>query len=435
MKKNIFKLFLLSVFAFCCFAIPKQEIKVSASTNDNFIIQAYGDSISYGETLENTSDAYPSVFAKYYIQKFNAEFYANGVSGYTSSNLLEQLQPYKDRTASDIDRFDDTDLVLVCIGANNVLGSATDNISSYITGSLTEQEFREILQANVDQFKLDYPEILSTFENKQIITMTIYNPYKYSTLKDIQIDSSVNSTTASFLKSVINNYDAKFQEMLDISMEYLNIINNEIRSYESEDIYVVDIWNLFSSFNKTQYQDYINSNPSSITLTNADVSELLKGNLNNIMPKVQTSCDPHPTKAGHNIIAEKHLESFNIFKLNKTADSENNDNSILKLTTILNENYTYKYYKIENNKKTLLEETTETSISIKNSEIENATELFVEVYSGDELIETSNSLYFSKATQNKTNTVIIICVVAGISIIAIVVPICFVAIKKKKFKF
>lgn len=393
MKKFLLSILVLTLSISSCLFIPKTNNNVKASSADRFIIQAYGDSISYGEKLEDKNDAYPNVFAQYYVEKYDAEFYANGVSGDTTTDLLELLQPYKDKTASETDMttFEETDIVVLCIGANNVLGPAITSISSYVSGGMSEEEFRNLLQENVDKFKLEYPEILDIFENKKIIAMTVYNPYKFSSLKDIQIDSSINSGTATLLKSLINNYDVKFQEMLNISMEYLNLINDEIKTYSSSDFYVVDIWNLFSTFNKTQYQDYINSNPSDVIITNSDVSNIFSGNTSSLMHKLYTGCDPHPTKAGHALIAQKHLEKFKLLNLDIEIETQDN-NSIISIDTILSGDYTFKFYKMENNKKILLQETNQKSITVQNTEIENASDIFVEVYANNTLLETSDNL-------------------------------------------
>lgn len=434
-KNNILGFLILSIFAFGCFFIPKQQIKVYANSTNKFIIQSYGDSISYGEALQNLNDAYPNVFANNYVEKFNAEFYANGVSGYTTDDLLDLLQPYKNRTATDIEIFDDTDVVLLCIGANNVLGPALTNLTDYITDNMSETEYRNILQLNVNNFIADYPEILKIFQGKKIITMTIYNPYKYSTLKDVNIDPSLGSYS-NIATGMLNNYDVKFQKMIDISMEYLTIINNQIRSYANENIFVVDIWNLFSSFNKSQYLNYINTNPSNVTISYSDVTSLLQGDFNNILTKLYTHCDPHPTKSGHNVIAQEHLKNFKIFNLTKT-NSPRVDNSILSVNSFLNSNYTYKFYKIENNTKILLKETNENSITIANSKIENASELFVEVYKNSQLLDTSTSISINQTEKQSVDArFIVIFVTITLVLMCVIIPISvLVYTKKSKRRF
>ena len=172
MKKLLFVL-LSFVAALSVVMFKPTTDAVFAASGEEFIIRAYGDSISYGEALQNVNDAYPSVFSKKYVDNLGAEFLAKGVSGDTTSDLLEDLQPYINETAADQQSFEDTDIITLCIGANNILGHATSNLAGFLTGAVTEAQYQALMDAGVAQFKQDYPLILDAFEGKQVIVMTV----------------------------------------------------------------------------------------------------------------------------------------------------------------------------------------------------------------------------------------------------------------------
>ena len=430
------KIFIVSLSLFgillSSFLLPNGKILASAtSNNEKFIIQAYGDSISYGEGLQDLNDAYPNVFAKHYVDNLNAEFYANGISGSTTMSLLERLEPYQNGTASDMDKFNETDLVILCIGANNVLIPAIESIPNYMAGSMTAEDLRSILAARVEQFKIDYPQILETFANKKVLVMTVYNPYKHTTLKDMQIDDSVGNDKA-LVQWFINAYNNKFKEMLDISMEYLQIINNEIIKSANKDVQVIDVWTQFSTFSKTEYLTYINADISKVSITSTDVTSLKQGNIAPIMTKIYNNCDPHPTKEGHTVIAQKHLNEFKIFQIEKTKSS--NNKSLLSVKSILNENYTFKYFKKVGNNKILLAESNENSYEIDNNKIDDAEQIFAEVYLNNTLVSTTNVLKFNQ-NNNKTDINWTAYVIGGTLVtIGAICTTVFIIIKQKRRK-
>lgn len=433
MKK--FKILSVLLLGLLCSTIllPKQTIYTSAnSTEDKLIIQSYGDSISYGEILTDLNDAYPNVFAKHYVDTFGAEFYANGISGSTSMSLLEKLQPYKDRTAPDIATFDDTDIVVLCIGANNILIPSVGSIPDYLSGALSKQEYHNLLNGRVEQFKEDYPQILEIFNNKKIIVMTVYNPYKHTTLKDMTIDPSVGDYT-NLTKMLINNYDSKLQEMLDISMDYLQIINAEIKKSQNENVFVMDIWNLFSKFSKAEYLNYINANISNAVITIDDVENLMQGNPDSVLNKIYENCDPHPSRQGHKVIAGYHLENYKCFRLSNTSNATYENKIDLSITADINGNYTYKYYKNTSNGKQLILETSENIITIDKEELENANDIYAEIYSNENLVATSNIIHFEKPEEETNNNLLWLYITLGVvGTIGITTTITIITLKRHK---
>lgn len=428
------------IFAFLAFiltliVIPTHAITANATNENNLIIRAYGDSISYGETLANLNDAYPAVFSEKYVNSFNAEFIAKGVSGDTSSDLLEDLEPYKNNTATDMQNFIDTDIITLCIGANNILGSSLSNLTSFLTGSISEAQMQALLDAGVNQFKEDYPQILEIFENKQIVVMTIYNPYKYLSLTDIQIDSSVSADNAALINSLILSYETKLQKLITMSINSLQIINDEIRASESNNICVVDIYNLFNTFTENEYLSYINADISKVTITNSDIEQLLNFNISGVMSKISNSCDPHPTKEGHAKIAEKHNSDFKGFNIS-TSSLENVNkaqNITLTIDSVFNYEFVYKIFKEKDSNIELLATTSANTIEIAAEELEGKNKLFIEVYKDNTLFETTNKIttnvVFKTEPTSNYLPLIIGCSVAGIAIVAIAI---FVIKKKKR---
>lgn len=429
MKKFI--LFSISLLTLICsfIILPNKKLSVKASSvNNSFIIQAYGDSISYGETLSNRSDAYPNIFAKPYVDTFNAKFYANGESGSTTADLLQYLQPYKNRTASDINKFDDTDIVVLCIGANNVLIPAINNIGNYISGNMTNTEFNALLDEKVNQFKRDYPQILDTFKNKKVIVMTVYNPYKYTSLNDISIDPSLSSSETT-IRYTLSSFNTKLQEMLNTSMEHLQQINDEIRKSANENITVVDVWDLFSKFSKTQYLQYINADISKVTIDMSDIFPLLNGNISSILNKITNNCDPHPTKEGHMVIAQHHFENYKNFKL-KAADKKNDNNTLsISISSNLPGTFVYKYYKQSTSGKTLLAETTNSTFNISKQKLTENCTIYAEIYYNGELIEITDFIDYT-LTQNDSENIWLYVAIIALGILLSTVPFIISVINK-----
>lgn len=291
--------FLLSFFV----GLPLSTAKAEG---EGIKIRAYGDSISAGATLDGYDaymledgadgktpiciNSYPEVFSRKYLSAYGGQVLGRGVSGNTSSDLVEILLPYINGTAEDLADFKETDIFTLCIGANNVLGNAISSLQNFLMGTITEEEYQALLDAGVAQFTQDYPTILSAFAGKRTVVMTVYNPYKYLTLADVQI-SLGNVQMEAMVRNALNGYQPKLDRMLELSMTALQEINDIIRESAGREVYVADIWELFETFTKTQYLEYINSDISQLTLSSFDVTTLFS--------QVATACDPHPTAEGH----------------------------------------------------------------------------------------------------------------------------------------
>lgn len=382
----------LIVFGLGAIFTANPGLIASAEVAESFIIRGYGDSISAGYGLADTNDSYPAVFAESYTTALDGEYQAKGVSGDTTSDLLADLTPYINGTADDMDEFNNTDIVTLCIGANNVLGPAMANLGSYMSGTLSDADYRLLLEAGVAQFKADFPQIIDAFEGKKVLVMTVYNPYKYTSLYDMKLDASL-SAMGSYVNTILASYETQFQAMLSTTMEYLTQINSEIKSYASADVTVIDIWTLFDGFTEDQYLEYINADLSQVTVTSSDLSG------DALMTKISAACDPHPTAEGHAVIAQEHSDNFKYFELSVNKDFSELKNATDKVTftvsTIETATYNYKLYKKNDAGKTLLGQGSSKTFEIEAQSISGTGTIYVEIYENSTLVATSNSLSYN----------------------------------------
>lgn len=401
MKRSILSLIVVLFLGLGLFLGTGSSFVASASGQEEFIIRAYGDSIAAGYGLEGYTDyenqtsditlgSYPEIFSRQYMSTFGGEVLGKGVSGDTSVELLEDLTPYIEGTAEDMDSFNETDIITLCIGANNVLGPALANLENYIMGTIAPEQFDALLAAGVNQFKSDYPQILSAFEGKKVVVMTVYNPYKYTSVNDVSISENLPGSE-SLIRPILAQLDSSFQEMLSSSMTALQEINDVIRASASNDVYVVDIWNLFETFTETQYSQYINCDITKVVVESFDTAS--------IMDQFSLYCDPHPTADGHAVIAEEHLNTFKYFEINSQNDfaslKDKTDKITLSLTTFEKGSYSYKWYKTISGSSTLLATTTTKSATISADDIAGEGAIYVEAYQNEQLIYTTQSIDYS----------------------------------------
>lgn len=321
-------LFAFAVFAFGVFGSFGLHTLSTSANQSQYSFRAYGDSISAGFGLKDydnyvnqggiTTGSYPQVFANKYIEENGGQIQGYGASGDTSQDLASDLLKYLDKTAIDYQDFYNTNYFTLCIGANNILGPAMNNI-----GGSADEEFEKILQDGVNQFEIDYKNTillcLTQNKNSKVFVMTIYNPYKHASAESIKVNTGSTFSDA-IIKSVISSID----DILDISIEYLEKINKIIRESANDQVVVVDIYKKFETFSKKQYLEYINADLSKIEITSTS-------DLDNAQQLFADYVDPHPTAAGHNVIANEHIAKMpktetqtqpNLDKNKKLTESE-----------------------------------------------------------------------------------------------------------------
>ena len=278
----------------------------------NIRIVAFGDSISAGYAPQN-SEMY-SYYNNYAIgrtainEKCFSYVLANSFKSETVSVKAVSYAESGDKTSDLINKLNDkrnypdllddmsrADIITVCIGANNVLGPTLNNIPALMAGTMTLEEFDDILKAGYEQFKFDYVNSIIpvlTRSNAQIYVMTVYDPYRYASFEDITVRGSYDFD--------ITELEAEFFEIKDLAINYLNSINSFIKSQRYNNVFVVDVNASFESLTKAQYSQYLNIDTSKITLTinsQADIFALQTTLLGSIY------FDPHPTILGQEYIA------------------------------------------------------------------------------------------------------------------------------------
>lgn len=361
MKKFIALLFgFITLFSFGITKILPNSF-CYASEDSPLIIRAYGDSISAGDTLPDNEnytngthkiceDCFSDVFAKELIAKFGGEVKSYAHSGDKTGDLVTILN------GQDNEELKKVDIFTLCIGANNVLGPALNKMSDYMVNGVNETEFREILKQGLDNFENDYKNTilpkLTQNENAKVVVMTIYNPYLHLNLDEAQVDSS--------LSALVDMAKSNFTQMLSITMEYLEQINQTIRQSAVQDkIFVADVRSKFDTFSSAEYKQYINADASNIVLSSfADLA--------NIQSIMATACDPHPTVDGQEQIANVFLDVFNYAEFSWTdsfSNIEDGEKEISISFKLFKDNVLVKAYKIVNGEKN--------DVEIKN--IENGT--------------------------------------------------------------
>ena len=292
-----------------------------------FNVVGLGDSISAGYAVTG-SDMYNSYMA--YVNgetKINQMCFTNLIaSAYADTKENVSVTSYAksgDKSSDLVAKFNDgnnypnlgtdvnnADIITLCIGANNVLGTllnggTSSSLVSYIMGITTLEAIDTKLQAGLQQFKTDYTNSIMprlTQSNAKVYVMTIYDPFKYFDISEIRYNSSDTMTN-----NIANLIITKFPDIKSLAINYLNEVNNYIRNNSNyENVVVVDVNATFEAIDSaTTYSKYINADSSKIDLGTVTYSSI--GSIaNNIY------LDPHPTSLGQKFIANIYLQAMDL---------------------------------------------------------------------------------------------------------------------------
>ena len=174
------KLFIVFFLLLTIFSSLLSITAYAEVNNETKTIVAFGDSITYGYTVDGNSYAKMYCDEKEYTLKNYAQV------GMTSAQLLELLE-------TDLD-YSDAAEILLWIGANDLLQTVTDYASKkgidynnityedvmLIKSIVSSSEFRTVMQSAVDSFAVNLENILSKIKQKssdKILVFTQYNPY------------------------------------------------------------------------------------------------------------------------------------------------------------------------------------------------------------------------------------------------------------------
>ncbi len=286
-----------------------EAVSVFANTKyygrDSVKYVALGDSIARGYGLKDpVGRSYPALIANAFRKSLpdtEVDFTNYAVDGMTTQGLIELL-------ATNADKVDGADIITVCIGANNLLGTFLSIVEEYypdivpargegdspsedksgdisgetvdsaalidairaIEARVESEEFSAAMQAGIEKLNKDLPQILHTLKSRapdaEIYITTVYSPYHGINLSMPYIDVSL--------------------DMSALSDKWVSALNTEIRRIVAEQgCILVDPYGHFEE----------------------------KGGLVNaggtLMP-FNYSFDPHPNLGGHAALANLHIKAI-----------------------------------------------------------------------------------------------------------------------------
>ena len=269
--------------------LKEETIETEYNDQDALVVYVLGDSIAYGETITRKEDVFGFIFT----QMINGKIINKAHSGDNSNNLYKKIL--------ELDDLDSADIILISIGANDILISLIYNFSLIFNdllvaysnkdnekiinlivsfqNSITETTYYSALTKSIDLLENKYNQIFDELNKKndhaEIYIETIYNPYV-----GFHYENGENTI----------NIDELSNELVSRINE---IIKKVVKSRQDngDKIWVVDVYEAF----KNEEDDCVNANFSFVA------SEF--------------RFDPHPNKFGHIVIAN---EYYKIYQENST---------------------------------------------------------------------------------------------------------------------
>lgn len=320
LSKNIFSiLIVLSMFFTMILATG-----CANHQEEPYTVVAFGDSISAGYAPAGTSMF--EDYQKYASKKvdISASCYTNLIAGQISASLKAEsdidiknvkAKSYAesgDKTSDLIAKINNktkypklendvknANLITLCIGANNLLAPISNKFSDYMTSSVTRDEIVALLNEGYESFQRDYKNIIMPYFTKYsvpIFVMTIYNPFKYFDISEVQVSESLIEKYPK-----ISDFIDDVPKIIELAEEYIEKINDYIRKQEYENVVVVDVYQSFNSLEASEFKTYINVDSSKLKINAITDIFLLQSNI---------YIDPHPTKAGQIYISQLFLNEI-----------------------------------------------------------------------------------------------------------------------------
>lgn len=396
-KLNIFLIFVLALFSISAFYFNTLTVSAAENFGESINVVILGDSIAagyapaqgdliseYTNYLNGVTDytvgSYGDVFAERYEGKFtNINLVSHAVSGDKTQDLLDDLNNLAEVKLS----VQNADAIVLCIGANNVLAPALDNLVNYLTGQITLSACEAQFQAGLTQFTQDYPTILQklTLNGKaKVYPMTIFDPYKYADVNDI-------TSTDSMLNMMKPTIATKFAELKTLAISYLDQVNTIIKNTQSQIVNPVDVRSEFDKLSKAEYPTYINVDLGNIVVNNYNELMGLQSHLN---------FDPHPTKLGHQKIGEIYKNTLNdiYIKADKTLTGKLDSFNLTYVLIGNASNYTISAYSVATSTTKLCQVTSATT-TIDISSLNGEGYIYLVVEKQNDTIATSNQIAYN----------------------------------------
>lgn len=234
----------------------------------------FGDSIAYGYGLSDPmNQRFSALLAQTFGAKQEISEYNFGVNGDDSSDLVTLL------TESCPDDLGGADLVVLSIGANNLLGVTAPYLSQISEGKVDEllpvvssPEFNQALLDGIARLEKDIPTIVSEIRKSapdaEIVWMTVYNPFT-----GVKFETKVGEMPYVF-------------DLGTFTESYLLSLNAKITEKAGQLGYTVA--DVYTAFKES-------------TAKNVNVTVAEDGRV--------TDIDPHPNADGHALIAQTLFET------------------------------------------------------------------------------------------------------------------------------
>ena len=311
----------------------------------------YGERSQYGVN-GNTSTtivpgAYPDLIAKELTKIYGADK-VTAISFDRSGDKVSDLMTKLSHT-NVVNTIKRANLVTICIGANDVLGPAMNNLGDYLNNGNTEQLKAEINanfsalenDANDNSYKKLLDRLYNINPNAKYVFTTIYNPYKYLYVEPsagpdyhdgfigplmwtLDWLPAVKATLYDqYIKNLVNNVNGVSSLTEGFVTRLNNLIKNKVNSYGNPNFIVANTKAAFDAVpDRTvsaskHYNDIVNVEfTRGYTVNDVDWAQFWNGSdyedlvnkliYDVIMPDV----DPHPERDGHELMKLSFLDAL-----------------------------------------------------------------------------------------------------------------------------
>lgn len=339
--KTKFIFFLLAIFAVASFGLIDNKTLVADEVSDTICYVSFGDSIAVGYNLPNyisgTSDASDEAMGQFVEDSYTYNFKTMLENKFGTNNVVSTTYAQSGDSSKElINKLNSTtvqntlksaDIVTICIGANDILGPALNNISGYVlkdsvSGSVTVAEMENQLSDGLENFKgkdgaegnLDkiLNKLYAINPDAIYIFTNVYNPYKVFALP----------TSLSSFISYTDFSEQKINQMGEITEVYLaggtntqgqtiqglnQILESKIEAFGCDNFALVDSHASFDLHTLSTTPKYNELVYASLTQNSSiNMNELMSGGADFIMEK----SDPHPTELGHGLLYDEFKNFF-----------------------------------------------------------------------------------------------------------------------------
>ena len=223
-------------------------------------------------------------------------------AGEDSQDLLDFLSPLNKTSLTAAEQLIKTniqnaDIITVCIGANDILGPATNNLTKYL---MFGTDITTYLDPGITQLKTNLPQIVTLLTTlnptADIVFLNVFNPYLELMVTETMPPSS----------GMLSVNTTKLKEIGVITEAYLNSgeINTNTMNKTVPDGVNTIIYDCIKDQNNchlldvnSAFNNYLTNNE---TYDIVNVCILSRQNIS--LSNLSTDLDPHPNTKGHKLI-------------------------------------------------------------------------------------------------------------------------------------